>query len=119
MVSFIALVGLMGSVALERTPGRQRILVQESSHEVKMNEMLNGMYSKMNTSADACTNFYEYACGGWESKEEIPDDRSSWSSFGILSKSNKDVIEKLLASSKEGKANEYYHSCMDQNGERL
>uniref|UniRef100_A0A6T6V272 Endothelin-converting enzyme 1 n=1 Tax=Amorphochlora amoebiformis TaxID=1561963 RepID=A0A6T6V272_9EUKA len=80
-----------------------------------MNEMLNGMYSKMNTSADACTNFYEYACGGWESKEEIPDDRSSWSSFGILSKSNKDVIEKLLASSKEGKANEYYHSCMDQN----
>lgn len=39
----------------------------------------------MNRSADPCQDFFQFACGTWNKKHLIPEDRSSISTFEVLS----------------------------------
>src|SRR6267142_2119985 len=50
----------------------------------------------MDKSADACVDFYRYACGGWEQKNPIPADQSSWSVYGKLHDENLHYLWGLL-----------------------
>ena len=40
--------------------------------------------SYMNTSADPCTDFYNYVCSSWVANNPIPSDLAQLSQFGIL-----------------------------------
>lgn len=39
----------------------------------------------MDTMADPCNDFFQYACGGWIKKHPIPTSKSSWSQFDVVS----------------------------------
>src|SRR6185503_10713818 len=82
----------------------------------------------MDTTCAACTDFYEYANGGWLKAHQnaIPADRSSISSFSTLSEHNTDVAHKVMqddsaavksgkakAGSEQWKVGTYYTACMD------
>ena len=53
--------------------------------------------SRMDTSADACTDFFQYSNGSWVKNTEIPAAYSRWGTFNILADNNyaklKDVLE--------------------------
>jgi putative endopeptidase len=85
--------------------------------------------ANMDTTCSACTDFFEYANGGWLRTAKIPASKTSLGSFSLLSDRNEDAVHQILeddasairtASAKPGtnawKVGTFYASCMDTTG---
>jgi putative endopeptidase len=80
--------------------------------------------TRMDTSVDACADFFQYANGTWLKKTEIPADRSRFGSFDILSDNNQASLREILDTSvkntsaaqgsNEQLIGDFYASCMDE-----
>jgi Predicted metalloendopeptidase len=82
--------------------------------------------ANMDTSVSACTDFFEYANGGWIKRNPVPPAFSQWGGFSELSESNNAALMTILEaaaknkdpkrSSNIRKIGDYYASCMDSVG---
>lgn len=76
--------------------------------------------------ANACTDFYQFANGGWLRNNPLPAAYSRWGSFDELGEKNKGALTSILqnaasdADAKQAAAynmlGTYYSSCMDSAG---
>jgi len=72
----------------------------------------------------ACTDFYQYANGGWLAANPLPAAYSSWGVANLLDERNRDVVHEILEAaakntnapkgSSEQKVGDYYATCMDE-----
>ncbi|MBC7928807.1 MAG: M13 family metallopeptidase [Bryobacteraceae bacterium] len=78
----------------------------------------------LDRSAAPCTNFYQFACGGWLKNNTIPPDQSSWGRFSELAERNRSILRDILETSSakqtrtpvEQKIGDYFQACMDEKG---
>jgi endothelin-converting enzyme/putative endopeptidase len=80
--------------------------------------------TSMDKSVDPCVDLYHYACGGWQKRNPIPPDQTSWSVYGKLYQDNlmflRGILEQAGATSSQRDANtqkigDFYASCMDES----
>ncbi|XP_058795705.1 neprilysin-1-like isoform X2 [Phymastichus coffea] len=74
----------------------------------------------MDRTAAPCTDFFQYACGTWNKLHVIPEDRSSVSTFEVLSDQLQVILKRLLEEQPDHRDNNatlkaklFYKSCMD------
>ena len=79
--------------------------------------------SRMDRSADACDDFFQFANGTWVKNTEIPPSQSRWGSFNILAENNRDILHSILDGNKGKKfpvgsdaqlISDFYASCMNE-----
>jgi len=80
--------------------------------------------SSLDKNTAACTDFYQYANGGWLAANAIPAAYSSWGVANLLDERNRDVLHEILEAaakntnapkgSSEQKVGDYYATCMDE-----
>lgn len=75
--------------------------------------------SFMDPSADPCTDFYRFACGGWIADNPIPSDRARTSTFDKLADDNNAVVAQILQLSGPEpylqKPRALYRQCVDMD----
>ncbi|NXD82979.1 NEP protein, partial [Halcyon senegalensis] len=74
----------------------------------------------MDTSAEPCRDFYQYACGGWLKRNVIPETSSRYSNFDILRDELEVVLKDVLDTPSSNdipavqKAKTLYRSCINE-----
>ncbi|KFP12280.1 neprilysin [Egretta garzetta] len=74
----------------------------------------------MDTTAEPCNDFYQYACGGWLKRNVIPETSSRYSNFDILRDELEVVLKDVLDTPRNNditavqKAKTLYRSCINE-----
>jgi len=94
---------------------------QNSSAQLPYSPSLD--VTSMDRSIDPCVDFYHYSCGGWQKKNPIPPDQTSWSVYGKLYQDNLNFLRGMLEQAAQPnsqrdavtqKIGDFYGACMDE-----
>jgi putative endopeptidase len=95
----------------------------KASSTLEKPKLLPGLDTRLiDTTADPCVDFFQYACGNFNKLYPIPSDRSSYGTGAMIFDYTENVLQVMLdkaaaggpgRSPNEQKIGDYYASCMD------
>jgi chemotaxis protein histidine kinase CheA len=98
---------------MSKVSGRK---ICQSPHCLKVAKSIK---DALNTSADPCDNYYEYACGNWIKEHKIPKFHSQYSRISELSENNEKTLldslktDQITDNENLRKVKLFFRSCMD------
>ncbi|MGH9398577.1 MAG: M13 family metallopeptidase [Terriglobia bacterium] len=119
-------IGLVSSQHSYAKPGSllARLAFQAGRGKAGANAAAQGFAtSNLDPKVKPCTNFYEYANGGWMAKNPIPPAYPWWTTFSELAERNRNTLRRILdkdaadktaaPGSNTQKLGDFYASCMN------
>jgi putative endopeptidase len=71
--------------------------------------------ANMDRAIDPCTDFYQFACGGWIENTPRPADEPRFGRFKVLDDRNAEALRTILETdAREDKVGKFYAACMDE-----
>ncbi len=122
----VAICALLGALFTIGTPAAHaQTQTKPPAGAEKSNQLPPGLEKQfMDTTADPCVNFAQYACGSFSKLYPIPADKSGYGPFYIVYDHTQDALQALLGkveadsaarTANEQKIGDYYSTCMNKD----
>ena len=73
----------------------------------------------LDRTVDACTDFYQFACGGWMAANPMPADQQRWGRFTEIQQRNFAILRRIVEApggdGDQRRAADYYAACMNES----
>ncbi|HKF52217.1 MAG TPA: M13 family metallopeptidase N-terminal domain-containing protein, partial [Candidatus Acidoferrales bacterium] len=99
------------------------VSADQAAHSADASAQHGFPLSNLDRSVSPCTNFFQFAVGGWLTKNPIPAAYSSWGIDSVMSNENEDTLHTILehaaadrsaaSGSSEQKIGDFYASCIN------
>ncbi|XP_046397833.1 neprilysin-2-like isoform X2 [Ischnura elegans] len=125
----LGIMGLRDQETSESLPFLAEALVGEPPKDPKENPCLTKgcikaaakIIENMDTSVAPCDDFYSYACGGFERKSSIPEDKSSLNAFNVIHDQLQEQLRRIAEEPDQPNdlrafrmAKDLYRACMNK-----